>query len=373
VGTLGCRLSDTGGRPTGFDYLRLLLSSLVIVFHSIGLCYGNGYADYLFSKPGIHAASTVVLPMFFSLSGFLVAGSLERNRSVIGFLGLRAIRIYPALTVEVVLSAFVLGTIFTTVPLPTYFTSHEFYHYLINVTGHISYVLPGVFLDNPVPAMVNRQLWTVPFELYCYLALTTAMLVGLTKRPRAFVLAIAAVQVFHFGLFQYLGGDWLHPEKAGHLDGTQLVFSFLAGVALYLHKDSVPWSRTCAIVTAALGIALLSFRMGDYLAVFPLAYLTAYVGLLNPRKVGIIRGADYSYGIYLYGWPMQQALVATGAWARHWPINIAAAMLCSAAFAAVSWHCVEKPALRLRGPLKRVETRWLSFRASISTQVPSLS
>jgi len=120
--------------------------------------------------------------MFFALSGFLVAGSLERSKTTLTFIGLRLIRIYPALAVEVALSAFLIGMAVTAFPLVTYFQDPLFLKYLLNVIGDIHYNLPGVFENNPVPKIVNAQLWTVPVELMCYVALTVLVLLGGVQR-----------------------------------------------------------------------------------------------------------------------------------------------------------------------------------------------
>lgn len=353
-------LDVAGGRPTGFDYLRIGLACAVVIVHSVGLSYGGDYADPFFQKPGAHAISMLILPMFFSLSGFLVTGSLDRCKTLFGFLGLRFIRIYPALAVEVLLSAFVLGPIFTTVAWRDYFTDPTFFRYLINVTGHISFYLPGVFLENPSPGMVNRQLWTVPFELYCYFALT---ILAFTRLARKAAFLLLAVVVFQLGLVARLAvfrpSSLLADEFPGHVAGPQLVIAFLAGVLVYRFRERLPSGRMPILVAGSLSIVLFSFPAGGFLGVFTAAYATICLGVLNPKKVGILRGADYSYGVYLYGWPIQQALVATGGWARHAIVNATASLIIAFAIAALSWHLIEKPALDLRGPLRRLEELWI--------------
>jgi peptidoglycan/LPS O-acetylase OafA/YrhL len=359
--TLGQRLEITGGRPSGFDYLRIALACSVIVTHSVGITYGNDFAVKFFSIPGVHALSMIILPMFFSLSGFLVAGSAARARSLIGFLGLRAIRIYPALMVEVTLSAFILGPFFTNLPLGQYFTDPVFFRYLVNVTGHISFYLPGVFHLNPSPDLVNYQLWTVPFELYCYASISVLMLIGATKRPTLFLILSCALTAVAFA--RHLHSHWQDPfipDFAGHISGSLLVCSFLFGVSAFLFADKLPWSKSWGILSAILTIVLLSIPLGEYLAVITAAYLTVYLGLMNPEKRGILRGADYSYGVYLYGWPVQQALVAAFPWSRIWWVNMILALILSGAFAALSWHFIEKPALAGRKPLKAFEEKWLA-------------
>jgi peptidoglycan/LPS O-acetylase OafA/YrhL len=134
--TLADRIAATGGRTSGFDYMRLLLSVTVVLSHGVIVSYGQP-GDAVFWDTPLRPVYRLVLPMFFALSGYLVAGSLERSRTVGVFLGLRVIRIYPALTVEVLLSAFILGPWMTNLGLQAYFGDPQFRHYLLNILGDI--------------------------------------------------------------------------------------------------------------------------------------------------------------------------------------------------------------------------------------------
>ena len=169
------RLTAANGRPPGFDYMRLGLAASIIILHSVPTTDGTDHDIFLTPlRPYIRA----ILPMFFALSGFLVAGSLERSKTMFGFLGLRVIRIFPALAVEVILSAFLIGAAVTTLPFASYFRDPLFLRYLLNIFGVVHFYLPGVFENNPNPRVVNGQLWTVPIELLCYVTLTALVLLG---------------------------------------------------------------------------------------------------------------------------------------------------------------------------------------------------
>src|SRR5260370_18233609 len=142
--TLASRLAETKNRPSGFDYIRLILALGVIWSHSRLLTDDWQILPFFSFMFGLFVA--LLLPMFFALSGFLVAGSLERSNTLITFLGLRVFRIMPALTVEVLLSALVLGPLLTTASLENYFLSTIFRLYFLNIVGDIHYYLPDVFL-----------------------------------------------------------------------------------------------------------------------------------------------------------------------------------------------------------------------------------
>jgi peptidoglycan/LPS O-acetylase OafA/YrhL len=355
------RMAHTGGRTSGFDYMRIILALSVVCVHSVTVSYGHA-GDLAFWATPARPYLRAILPMFFALSGFLVAGSLERSKTLGMFLGLRAIRIYPALSVEVALSALLIGPTLTTTPLADYFSSPVFARYLLNVTGDIHYELPGLFAANPCPSTVNAQLWTVPFELYCYVAIAILALLGLTRRRWLAPTGAALIAAAHLG--SRLIRDRGHVETVVlNLPGSLLVVSFLAGVAVYLYREKLPWSPAWAIASAAASAALVGFvPAGDYLAPFTLAYLVACLGLCDPRRVRLIAGADYSYGVFLYGFVVQQSFASLGAWTHHWWLNLLVCIPLSAVFAAASWRLVEKPALRLRSVLVRAETWWLARR-----------
>lgn len=190
--TIQDRMQSAGGVMTGFDYLRIGLSLAVLGWHSIGLSTGSVELDAALWSGPFRFLPSAIIPVFFALSGFLVAGSLERNR-LHQFITLRFMRLIPALAVEIALSALFLGLIFTTLPKLEYLSSTQLYAYFLNIIGDIHFELPGVFKDNPFPGFVNGQLWTIPFELECYLALILLSVSTLLKRRLAFVSVVVCL------------------------------------------------------------------------------------------------------------------------------------------------------------------------------------
>jgi len=361
--SLNDRIVQTGGRSSGFDYLRLILSISVILWHSFGISYGADYEYKILTSPYRPLVSTI-MPMFFALSGFLVAGSLHRTKALTTFVGLRVIRIIPALAVEVILSALIIGPLLTTTPISKYFFSSEWLQYFLNIFGDIHYHLPGLFLNNPIPSVVNGQLWSVPWELNCYLALVVLSLFRLSKTP--FILG-AIVILISLALFtrRALLFHWNFELGYGTLPPL-LVLTFLAGVALYNARALVPWESPYAAAAGAAMVALSLIPGGDYFIAFPAAYTTIYLGLLNPKRLIILQGADYSYGLFLYGYVIQQAIAQMGPPTHHWWINFSMTLPVAAAFSAFSWNVVEKPALELRRHLPFIEGLVASLRKTKS-------
>lgn len=352
--SLAARLKDTDGRPAGFDYLRLILSVGVIATHSSLIAYGYDQTT-TWTSSVVGWVSSLIVPMFFSLSGFLVAGSLERTDSLFKFLGLRVFRIMPALSVEVLVSALLLGPIFTSLSLSDYFRDPLFHHYFLNVVGHIQYLLPHVFDKNPLP-LVNGQLWTVPYELACYILLWFLAIFGIYRNKHWLLIFIVAFYLFQVGNTIFRPN--LNYRGAG---GVTTVMMFSAGLLLYRYRERIVWSGWLALLCAAVSLASILIPNGIRFSALPAAYFTVYLGLLNPPRQRILLSGDYSYGLYLYGFPIQQAVVAALPNLREWYWNILISLPIAAAIAVFSWWTIERPILRSRQTLDRLDS-WFNAR-----------
>jgi peptidoglycan/LPS O-acetylase OafA/YrhL len=340
--TIADRMRTTNNRATGFDYLRLVLSSGVILWHTVMTSYGP--AAQLLLPSWVRALEFAILLMFFMLSGFLVAGSLERCQTLWQFAGLRILRIVPALSMEVFLSALLLGPLFTTIALRDYFSDPMFSSYFLNIVGDIHFYLPGMFPDNPTPAMVNMQLWTIPYELYCYIGLILVAALGLVKRRQWLLIAASVLQV----AFIVRGWNSSYAPQQIALSGNLLVLMFFWGVIFYEYRERIPYDRFLGISALVLMLALLSTQSLRNVAAIPAAYLTIYLGLQNPPRSRIVLSGDYSYGLYLYGFPLQQAVASFGPSVHHWYFNFLIAYPLALLCAVFSWWVLEKRALALR-------------------------
>jgi peptidoglycan/LPS O-acetylase OafA/YrhL len=356
--SLAERLTETQNRPSGFDYLRIILALGIILSHAGLISYG-GWDIGLLGRLVL-----MIVPMFFALSGFLVAGSLERSKTLITFLGLRVFRIVPALSMEVFLSALILGPLFTTDNLINYFTDRQFCLYFLNVIGEIHYQLPGVFRSNP-NSLVNGQLWTVPWELVSYLALAALAFVGVFHRRHLLLMCLIGLYVVQ------IGNSIVRPKvDLANAGGATLVVCFVAGLVIYRYRDKIPWSCLLCFIMAASSLWLTTVVSGMRFAPIPMAYVTIYLGLLNPRRNKLILSGDYSYGLYLYGFPIQQAIFAINPALREWYWNLLLAIPCAGIVAVGSWWLVEKPVLERRHKLKLLEEWYLKKYSSLRLSAP---
>jgi peptidoglycan/LPS O-acetylase OafA/YrhL len=156
------------------------------------------------------------------------------------------------------------------------------------------------------------------------------------------------------------------------MPGVLLVVCFLVGVGIFLYRNKLEFSFLAAAVSLPLAFAAITFLpYGDYVAPWAIAYLTVYIGLLNPHRTFFVIGADYSYGLFLYGYPIQQALATYEGWPRIWYANIAATVVLGIICASLSWHVVERPALGLRHPFRLLEEKWLNRKLSGQAGLPT--
>ncbi|UGY04827.1 acyltransferase family protein [Bradyrhizobium quebecense] len=363
--SIGSMLDQQKGFGPGFDFLRVVLAISVVAGHTSYVATGRGDTDPTWI---LWFPQFAILVMFFALSGFLIAASGLRL-SLKEFLINRGMRIIPALAVEIVLSALILGPIFTTLPLWDYFTSAGTWKYFTNVVGLVNYTLPGVFAGNPAPE-VNSSLWTVPFEYGCYAVMAVIMTLGLLRRPALIVLGVVVLVGIGFAV-QITGHaatpSQLPPGVAGTLydkifstalflgRGAKLPVACLLGIAVYLYRDRIPYDGRILAVCCVLclGAALLgpagwiTQPVLNAVIAPALVYITVFLGVSKLPRLPLFSRGDYSYGIYLYGFPVQQVVKV---WLPNASliVQFAVALVLITAFAAFSWHWIEKPVLKLR-------------------------
>lgn len=351
-------LASYHGIAPGFNFLRLALALTIVFYHVLTAdgYYGTAHG------PVLWFFEYSLVPMFFALSGFLITASAQRL-DLANFLLNRALRIVPALAVDILICAFIIGPAVTTLPLGEYFTDAGFLAYLMNIIGMVQLQLPGVFTSNPIQ-QVNGALWTIPWEITCYIIMAFMMITGVVRRQTATFLLLAAfliagLAIEHFVPVRPGVGYGLHTLFV--IRGAQLITAFLCGVLVYQFRGRIPMSRalfSISVAVALIAMIVLDTRatesVANRLILIPvLTYITIYAGLSRLPLPKILGRGDYSYGVYLYHVPFIQLSIflAPSFFVGTIPgvVMLTAVtigvVLC---VAAVSWHIVEKPVLSLR-------------------------
>ena len=320
-----------------FTLMRWILASTVMFSHGWDLTQTELGLDPSVTLLGMPVSRMAVL-LFFSLSGYLVVGGLLRH-GVGRFLKNRALRLAPGLWVMLVIVPVVLWLLFGTTPAGDFFTHPETRAYVLR-NGLLlggAYTLPGIFDTWPVPA-VNGSLWTIPYEVRCYIALAILAAIGMGQ-PRGRLTAFVGL-----GVAVHL----VVPEDAVPvlLQARRLGFAFFLGVLVWVWRERISLSWPLALAGAGAAL-LVPAQSAAHLPAMQLGfgYLVIVAAFRSPHAVKRFsqRLPDYSYGIYIYAFPAQQAALGFGGTE---PLgNICLALIMTLPLAALSWHLVEKPAL----------------------------
>jgi len=283
--------------------------------------------------PGFYAGSFAVY-VFFAISGFLVTASVLRKPGVWRYVCHRFRRIYPAYLACILLCVFVLGPLFTTLPLHAYFASGSpTWHYLVENLDPVTLAwdLPGVFAHNPVASTVNGSLWSLGLEVRWYAYLGVLLLIGVVSRRWLFT--PVALAFLGFAAWEGVHGK---PDPLGF---RALSMVFMAGALLAQWRERVRVSHLRMAAFVAACVLAQGTRAFFPLAVATIAYGSYWFAYVLPA-LRWPRHIDYSYGLFLYGFPVQQALLSQ--WPRLGPLSlfVLAAPL-ALLLAALSWHLLE--------------------------------
>ena len=328
-------------------FLRWVGASLVLVGHAHTFL---GLPEPLFL--GHITLGPLGVFMFFSISGYLVAQSWERDPNAFRFMFRRVLRIFPALIVCTVLTVGVLGPLMTTRTLTEYFAHPATRGYFANIALYITYYLPGLFETNRVANAVNGSLWSLPVEFAMYLLLA---LVGVLAVPKRYWLIVMAGFMLGTALWARQRTEmWVIYGTDVRQVFINGVF-FWVGVAFQCCRIERHFTLTNLGIPAGAWIALSHWSAAFQVATwFLLPFVTLSFGLAQGSVLGRLNKLDYSCGVYIYAVPVQQSLASI------WPsmsvrAHVSLAFVGAAGLAGLSWHWVEAPALRFKPSRRRLE------------------
>ncbi|QHW31544.1 acyltransferase [Paenibacillus rhizovicinus] len=332
-------------KANNFDFLRLFAATLVIFSHSYPL---TGHAEV--PVPFVlNSYGSLGVKIFFLISGFLIMSSFLRNPSVVMYFKARILRVIPGLLFALALSSLVLGPLVSTLSPSDYFNNHQTYDYFKMLFLYsVRYILPGVFEGNVYPQSVNGSLWTLEYEFTFYIMIA---ILGVTR-----LLVDKRVVLFVFFMFLTLTyyQTWLVDKSVGTIhirDFFEFGLYFSAGMLLYSFRDYIRIDRLVAIFC----VVLLLFStwhggLGPELFVFIGGYLIIYLALSpDIRLTWVSRFGDFSYGMYIFAFPVQQLVVYLNGGTMKSPfMNFIISFIITLILSIISWHLVEKHALKLK-------------------------
>lgn len=335
-------------KSNNFDGLRLIFASMVVLFH-VGLLSQSPQLAGLWRW----ISSTFAVQAFFVVSGFLVTMSFENTRSLIDYGKKRFFRIAPAYVAVIVIAAFGLVLV-SELTAAQYFADPQWRSYLISnlmLSNFKQPTLPGVFSDH-YEAAVNGSLWTIKLEVmfYCTVPLIVWAIRRLGYQP--VLAALVVVSILWHGGFLYVSETMnsdLAARFAKQLPG-QLAFFAGGAFAFYRTRDGLApppaWSALAAVLVYAFSDGLVHTIVAPFCATLVVYWAAIGVTeLWSARRMG-----DFSYGLYLYHFPIAQVLIALGVFAAAPVVGLIAVCGTALLISVASWHVIEKRALRFAHP-----------------------
>jgi peptidoglycan/LPS O-acetylase OafA/YrhL len=336
-------------RDNNFQLIRFGAATGVFISHCFPLA-GFGATG----KPAL--LGYISLNVFFIISGFLVTKSFLDREHYADYVGARILRIFPALIIAVLFSTYVIGLLFTSLSTSAFLADMNVHEYafknIVLFLPNIPNYLPGVFLNSEYRPIVNAPLWSLPYEVWCYTGLLLmGFLLKAKVNPKWFYLATLLVFIYFFSTFvlNYANDTSKYAFVLGK-EAYRLGAMFMLGILLYAFRDKIKISHLFAILIVVLIVAsiFIDRTLSVALAYGGLGYLVLYLaygigGLFRLfNRVG-----DYSYGVYIFGYPIQQATeqVAPN---LSLPMFFVVSFSITLLLAVASWHLVEKRALTFK-------------------------
>lgn len=351
-------------KNNAFGFLRLTLAVLVIFSHSFPL--GGFGIDALGAfTHGKHTIGLVSVAMFFVLSGFLICRSASGSVSVTRFLWHRFLRIFPAYWICLVVCACVFaplvafvehGTLLRVFSAPqdspqSYMLGNAgLFHLhggsLLGIVNIHPQTIAGLLRHNPFPYAINGSLWTLPFEVGCYVCVAALAVLGVVRRARGVVL-ILFVALWSLYAFSYLNSEsfhrWLPVPGIDWL--IMLSLFFCAGCVCFLYREKIPCSGAAFATCVAMLAASLPFGMFGLVTPIFLTYAFLWLAF-NFSFPRFDAQGDFSYGTYIYAFPVQQGLALFRVQEGGFGLYFVWSLLLTFILAILSYRLIEAPCLR---------------------------
>jgi len=351
-------------RENNFDAVRLLAAAVVIFGHAHPL---TGTPDSALLGNSVQA---LAVKIFFVISGYLICTSWSLDPRPSSYLLKRVLRIFPALIIICAFTIFVIGPVFTSLPIGHYFGTLHTYSYFKNVFLNPAYDLPGLFAGNRYPIAVNGSLWSLPIEFSMYLLLPFVCAVDRLMRGKLATLCTTiALCVFSIHFVRM-------SEPASHpvIYGTDLISAldvapyFMIGALV----KQMNWEHLLDPILALFFIGVVTLIPpeaavhGEIVLYFLLPYVVLTFALSSHRLLqGAGRFGDFSYGLYLYGFLVQQCVNDLTGNTLSAIQNAAISLPIALVLAYISWHLVEKPMLSLK-PRKNLASKRITIEEHVA-------
>ena len=346
-----------------FDFLRLLFAVWVIITHSYPLT-GQPEQDLLWKiTNGQTAFSYISVRGFFAISGYLIIQSLLRSNNLMDYYWKRILRIFPALFVVLLFST--IACYFAYNGTTPYWGNLSTYTYLPRNMVFFTEMyqdqgtIEGIFSTNRYGTPINGSLWTIKMEFFAYMMVS--LLFVFRKNRKMLIVLVLIVTVYlqiMAPFFINRGKNYNFLARIFHLSHHQMqdVYSFftMGSLLALLEIEKLKKKTLTTIFLVSLGALVVATCLGffRYTHYFLLPIVCISFGISSWRYINSIGSkiGDLSYGIYLFGFPIQQLIEY---FLKPTPLEMMLyALPVVIILAYLSWSFVEKKALSYKNLFK---------------------
>lgn len=336
-------------RSNNFDFLRLLFASLVIISHSYPLTKKIEPVAVL-TNTQLDLGSLSV-DCFFIMSGYLIMISLLRSKSVKEYLWKRLLRLYPAYIILLLLTMLILPFVYQGANI---FSEKTYWSYFPNALSlyKVQFKVKDIFDNNPYPKVINGSLWSLSYEFTMYISLLLLFPLRTFKYIKYLIFSIFLISFYCAVTEHYILGQTMKKINLDPKQFYRLASYFLGGSTLvFFNLKKYNHLITRLALFAAL-LASIYFEIYKYVSPVLLSILILLVGIHRSNYISMVgkKIGDISYGVYIYAFIVQQALM--------YYLNlttfelILATVIITYAFAFCSWHLIEKKMLKYKNIVK---------------------
>ena len=320
-----------------FDFLRFFFAANILLAHLCELSQ-NKRLEFLSN----FSDSIIAIKGFFIISGFLVAKSYTNTPSLNEYFIKRAKRIMPAYIVVLLFSAITLS-FFSSFSFSDYFTDINVYKYLAWNSIFLNFMhpcLPGLF-ENNLMCAVNGALWTLKVEEGFYIVLPFIFyFINKSKKP---FLVLGSLYVLSLLYWFVMESYFNQPLLAKQLPGYLAYFA--TGIFLFLNIDFVLQNKNKLFVVSLLVLIISVFSRFQLAIVYPAAFGTIVIiaAYSLPFFNNFGKYGDFTYGLYIYHFPIIQLFRQYDLFEKYNPILMAfSVIIITLFFALLSWFLIEK-------------------------------
>ncbi|WP_019961037.1 acyltransferase family protein [Woodsholea maritima] len=332
-------------RSNNFTAIRIGLASWVVLAHAVLLVMGYPYRGTI--PVAIDTIVQWALDGFFILSGYMLCASLMRSTDMKRYAGARILRIFPGLIAAIILMWLVIAPVFHPQGLLGLMSEDGFWTFPAVILGQIDPLaaLPGVFQDSTVPA-ANGSLWTIRYELLCYLIAGIAASLGLFRAKWGVgVMALGAVALSLLNSHEGYQG----PGAGTIFAATRFGGAFMVGAAFYAFKDHIRLSPLWALIALCIAFILAPTQAGMITSQIAIAFVLLIAGYVRlPGTFGhqLREVEDVSYGLYILHFPLGHVLLSLQP-DLSWPVLFAQMWASALITGWILRVTIEKPAMGL--------------------------